>query len=1109
MAENQLQTLFRRYADEGDLAALGALFDAAAPGLLRVARRLARSPEAAEDAVQEVFLTIVEQPGSYDRSRPLGPWLVGVLAHRVQSGRRRDARTPEVDRLPTREEPEPVDVLRGIELEESVRSALDALPENERIAVASRLFDHVGGKELAQRLGISAGAARIRLHRGLTKLRALVPVGVAAALAGGGGRAHALSAMRGRVLEAAGGASSGAVKAAGAWSATWALGLGAAVVSVGAWALLRAPDPPSDEAATELALREDQTARTSGGAAPVRSESARSEIARAADAAPAQNAYRVRTVSALDGEPVEDVEITLARYLGASEYEESPAVRSDAQGRATLPIPEGWDIRRITAWPTATTGWSRTFTIGLSDAQRAEEITLELAGGGTFEGRVVEVDGRAIAGANVRGWCSSRIEGPPARTTTSGPDGTFRIEHLGPEFYVDAQKEGHAIRSGFAGKLRTGETAEELEIVLDRAATLRGVVTDLEGRPLEGVKIRSDPDYGSLAQWDQTRYPEIRKVTGLRFRATTDGTGSFEVAPVPAGRTTRLHLRATGFLEAYRDLDPAEVAHQIELDPGLSAEGVVFEASGAPAAGAVVRRGPYFSNVHTAPERVVTDANGRFRLEGFSRPDPNDEYEAPPYVVVLHEGHAVHVEQPIELGPGAATVSVRLDAERRLAGRVVDTDGAPVEGASLRLTGERRVNRGFTTDIPPSWVHVARIDDTTSDADGRFAFEQLPDGPYELQLFALGDRRRSRSFDVAGGDEDLELVLDDRAMDKVVLRGRVTDARTGEPLDRFTVCPITDDSGMNREFVDPNGQYEITGLDEGRYSVVFSADGYSKFETDEAKYEEGRHEVDAALWPEATLRFAVVDENGELLQGAVLRAFDLDGEPLSIGTPRSSSRNRKALDGRGVAHGLPSRPITVEVEWRGDVARHAIDLTNPIDDEVELSIARTPEPVLGRVELLVLTDDANPVDLRRRFEAIRSERDMEGLAEFMGTALESAPSQPVSLVFSSDAHRRRLTATVKPLPSGEFEITESQTDGLSGFAGPSMSSTTSYSAPVPALSLRMPIGSWRVEIQRDGETVATRSVEVTEPASATQEIDPDDPWSGIPDVHFVTLPAPR
>ena len=134
---------------------------------------------------------------------------------------------------------------------------------------------------------------------------------------------------------------------------------------------------------------------------------------------------------------------------------------------------------------------------------------------------------------------------------------------------------------------------------------------------------------------------------------------------------------------------------------------------------------------------------------------------------------------------------------------------------------------------------------------------------------------------------------------------------------------------------------------------------------------------------------------------------------------------------------------------------------------------------------------------------------MEGLAEFMGTALESAPSQPVSLVFSSDAHRRRLTATVKPLPSGEFEITESQTDGLSGFAGPSMSSTTSYSAPVPALSLRMPIGSWRVEIQRDGETVATRSVEVTEPASATQEIDPDDPWSGIPDVHFVTLPAPR
>ncbi|MEM9381500.1 MAG: sigma-70 family RNA polymerase sigma factor, partial [Planctomycetota bacterium] len=203
MAENQLQTLYRRFADDGDLAALGALFDAAAPGLLRIARRLARSPEAAEDAVQEVFLTIVEQPASYDRSRPLGPWLVGVLAHRVQSGRRRDARTPEVDRLPVRQEPEPVDFLRGAELEESVRAALETLPETERVAVASRLFDHVGGRELAQRLGISAGAARVRLHRGLTRLRALVPAGVAALVAGGGGRARALSTVRGRVLEAA------------------------------------------------------------------------------------------------------------------------------------------------------------------------------------------------------------------------------------------------------------------------------------------------------------------------------------------------------------------------------------------------------------------------------------------------------------------------------------------------------------------------------------------------------------------------------------------------------------------------------------------------------------------------------------------------------------------------------------------------------------------------------------------------------------------------------------------------------------------------------------------------------------------------------------------
>ncbi|MEM9378537.1 MAG: carboxypeptidase regulatory-like domain-containing protein, partial [Planctomycetota bacterium] len=842
---------------------------------------------------------------------------------------------------------------------------------------------------------------------------------------------------------------------------------------------------------------------------PAPSPATRAEIAPDDAAAHVARAFRVRAVSAVDGAPVEGVEITLGRYLGASEYEESAGARSDAEGRATLPIPEGWDVRRITAWPTATTGWSRTFVNRFTEAQRAEELTLALASGGTFEGRVVDVDGRPVAGASVRGWCSPSIEGPPVRTATSGPDGAFRLEHVGPSFYVDAQREGYAIRSGFSGELDAGATAEDLEIVLDRARSLRGIVTDLEGRPLEGVRVRSDPNYRSLAQWHQTPYPKIRQVTGLLFRGTTDATGAFEVDAVPQGGNTRLYFRLAPFLEAYRDLDPTEGAHEVRLDPGLSAEGVVFDAAGAPAAGASVRRGPTFSNLHTAPTHIVADDGGRFRLDGLSRPDPTDEYEAPPYLVVKHAGHAVHVEQPIEIGPGAAPSTIRLDPELRLAGRVVDADGAPVEGASLRITGERRMNRGYESDFPASWVHVAGIDTATSAADGRFTFGQLPAGPYDLQLYAHGDRLRSRSYRVAAGAEDLELVLDERAMAKVVLRGRVTDARTGEPLGGFTVCPIRDGEGTNRAIADPNGRYEVSGLEAGPYGVVFDADGYSRFETALAEFAEGTHEVDAALWPEATLRFVIVDETGEALEGAALRAFDLEGEPLLIGTDRTMSTRRQTRDGRGVAHGLPARPITVEVEWRGDFARHAIDLSNPIEEEVELVVTRTPEPVMGQIDLVVMNSAESPAELRRRFERLRGERDLETMSAFFTGLEEAAPKRPVTLTFSSDEHRRRMVAKVAPLPSGEFEITERETDGLSGAAGPSMSSETTYTAPVPALTLGLPVGTWRVEVARDGARVAAHSIEVGARALDPQEGEQGDRWSQIPDLVFVTFPPSR
>ena len=54
------------------------------PRLLRMALHLGRDPGDAEDLVQATFLTAIEKAATYDASRPLLPWLTGILIRHAQ-----------------------------------------------------------------------------------------------------------------------------------------------------------------------------------------------------------------------------------------------------------------------------------------------------------------------------------------------------------------------------------------------------------------------------------------------------------------------------------------------------------------------------------------------------------------------------------------------------------------------------------------------------------------------------------------------------------------------------------------------------------------------------------------------------------------------------------------------------------------------------------------------------------------------------------------------------------------------------------------------------------------------------------------------------------------
>src|SRR5262245_21337604 len=135
------EDLLRRFREERDPKALARLFDEAAPDRFRIA--LSRTPDAgiAEEAVQETFLALLEDPARPDLSQPLMPWMVGVMRHKVLDARRRERR-----------------VVDPLALEPKI------LPQDPAAPVARRAAVDRAGRVLRGDLGVERDRKRTRLN---------------------------------------------------------------------------------------------------------------------------------------------------------------------------------------------------------------------------------------------------------------------------------------------------------------------------------------------------------------------------------------------------------------------------------------------------------------------------------------------------------------------------------------------------------------------------------------------------------------------------------------------------------------------------------------------------------------------------------------------------------------------------------------------------------------------------------------------------------------------------------------------------------------------------------------------------------------------------------
>jgi RNA polymerase sigma-70 factor (ECF subfamily) len=143
-----------------------------------VARRV-DDPHVAADLTAEVFLAAIDSAHGY-RPGPSGPggWLIGIARHVVAGEYRRQHRSRNaVDRIQGRRllDPDATErIVERIDAERETRElyrALADLPRRDRALLELVAVDGLAVAEAAAVLGITAGAARVRLHRSRVRLQ--------------------------------------------------------------------------------------------------------------------------------------------------------------------------------------------------------------------------------------------------------------------------------------------------------------------------------------------------------------------------------------------------------------------------------------------------------------------------------------------------------------------------------------------------------------------------------------------------------------------------------------------------------------------------------------------------------------------------------------------------------------------------------------------------------------------------------------------------------------------------------------------------------------------------------------------------------------------------
>jgi protocatechuate 3,4-dioxygenase beta subunit len=447
--------------------------------------------------------------------------------------------------------------------------------------------------------------------------------------------------------------------------------------------------------------------------------------------------------------------------------------------------------------------------ISLGDG-RDEHVELVLTRGARVAGVVLDEHGRPVGAADVRAATGSLFGMATNGVGDAKTDaqGRFEFPHLPPgKVQLVARSKGYLDAKPKNLELVELGAEENVELELSRGASVGGVVRLPDGTPATEVLVvlGFDPDaLGGMAAFNAAR--------GAKGKGRTDAEGRFLITGLGLGPfvvSAATELDGVGHAARIAPVKPGSLELELRLLPDPTLEGLVTTPEGVPIPKFEVRAEQDGVAIWAAGDSTtesIESEDGSFRLPGMRAGQWRVRASAP--------GRALSDWSPVTLprADGSEPIVLVLPPEALAEGRVLDPDGNPVAGATVRQ--ERDLMQTMAAAAGDEGSDAAR-----TDADGAFRLGGLTAG--SVSLVAMHPdfvESLVEAVEVAAGAVASDVVL--RLRVGGVVTGEVFGAE-GKPAGGAMII-LTDAKAMIPTMfkAEPDGTFRRESVKPGRYQVT-------------------------------------------------------------------------------------------------------------------------------------------------------------------------------------------------------------------------------------------------------------------------------------------------